>query len=178
MGRTQYYCAATLDGFIAGPGGDLEWLFAVEGGKGSYEPFFAEVGALAMGADTYEWLLDRVESWPYPDHTSWVFTHRELKPFDDADLRFVQGPPSEHIEDMRAAAAERNLWVVGGGDLASQFADEGLLDELILTVAPVVLSEGIPLFARGIPGQLRLVEERRRGTAVELRYELPAREAG
>src|SRR5918999_2741534 len=100
MGRTQYYCAATLDGFIAGPGGDLEWLFAVEGGKESYEPFFAEVGALAMGAGTYEWLLDRVENWPYPDHPSWIFSSRELKRFENADLRFVQGSPGEHIEEM------------------------------------------------------------------------------
>jgi dihydrofolate reductase len=178
LSRTQYYCAATLGGFIAGPGGDLEWLFAVEGGKESYEPFFAEVGALAMGSGTYEWLQDRVDNWPYPDHTTWVFSHRELKPFDEAELRFVQGPPREHIDDMRAAAGERNVWVVGGGDLASQFADEGLLDELILTVAPVVLAEGIPLFARGIPGQLRLADTRRRGTAVELRYELPSAETG
>jgi dihydrofolate reductase len=174
LSRTQYYVAATIDGYISTPDGGLDWLFAVEGGKESYEPFFAEVGALAMGAGTYEWLLDRVESWPYSDHVTWVFTHRELKPFEDAELRFVQGSPSEHFEDMREAAGNRNLWVVGGGDLASQFAGEGLLDELILTVAPTVLGEGIPLFANGLPGQLRLKSSEQKGTAVELRYDLPS----
>jgi dihydrofolate reductase len=174
LSRTQYYCASTIDGFIAAPGGDLGWLFQIEGGKDASERFMTGVGALAMGAATYEWLQERVEEWPYPDHTTWVFTHRELRPYENAELRFVRGSPREHTDDMRAAAGDKNLWVVGGGDLASQFAGEGLLDELIVSVASVVLGEGIPLFARGIPGQLRLT-----GTTeispgmVELRYELP-----
>jgi dihydrofolate reductase len=177
VGRTQYYVAATMDGFIADPDGGLDWLTSIESGKGGYDEFYDQVGALAMGAGTYEWLLERVEKWPYPEHATWVFTHRELRPYEDADLRFVEGSPSEHIDDMRAAAGEGNLWVVGGGELASLFADEGLLDELILNVASAVLGEGIPLFARGIPGHLRLTDaEVKSPGMVELRYELPSRD--
>lgn len=179
MGRTQYYVAATIDGYIAEHDGGLDWLTSIEAGKGGYDEFYDKVGALAMGSGTYEWLLERVEKWPYPEHATWVFTHRELKPYEDGDLRFVQGSPSEHIDDMRAAAGERNLWVVGGGELASQFADEGLLDELILNIASAVLGDGIPLFTRRIAGHLRLTETQVKSPGmVELRYELPEAEAG
>jgi dihydrofolate reductase len=75
---------------------------------------------------------------------------------------------------MSEAAGDRNLWVVGGGNVASQFADAGLLDELLVTVVPVVLGEGKPLFDRRLPGgpiQLRSTRPFDSGM-VELRYEL------
>jgi dihydrofolate reductase len=174
-GRAQYYVAATIDGFIADPDGGLDWLTSIEGGaEDTYLQFLPTVGALAMGAATYEWMLANVSRWPYPDLATWVFTHRELPEFENAGLRFVAGPPDEHIEDMRAAAGDRNVWVVGGGELASQFADAGLLDDLILTVVPTVLGEGIRLFARGLPGRLKRTATREFASGmVELRYELP-----
>jgi dihydrofolate reductase len=177
--RTQYYCAATVDGFIADPEGGLDWLFVFEGGADEAKRFTEGVGALVMGSATYEWMLEHLSKWPYEGLPTWVFTHRELAPFEGADVRFVQGSPKEHIEEMRTAAGERNLWLVGGGELASQFVDEGLLEELILTLAPVVLGEGIPLFARGMPGQLRLTGTREfESGMVELRYELAADSVG
>jgi dihydrofolate reductase len=174
LSRIQYYVAATIDGFIAEHDGGLDWLTSIEGGMGGYDEFYAEVGALAMGAGTYEWVLERVEKWPYREGPTWVFTHRDLKPYEDGDIRFVQGSPSDHIDKMREAAGGKNIWVIGGGVLASAFADEGLLDELILNVASAVLGEGIPLFAGRIPGHLRLTATKVKGPGmVELRYELP-----
>ena len=78
---------------------------------------------------------------------------------------------------MLAAAGERNLWVVGGGNVASQFADAGLLDELLVTVVPVVLGEGKPLFDRRPPGgPMQLTGTRVFDSGmVELRYEINAR---
>ena len=74
---------------------------------------------------------------------------------------------------MVAAAGDRNVWVVGGGDLAQQFADEGLLDELILTVVPVVLGSGLPTFAGRLAEPLRLTGvrpyKRHGGAAVRVR---------
>jgi dihydrofolate reductase len=174
VGRTQYYVAATIDGFIAEHDGGLDWLTSIPVGRGGYDEFYAGVGALVMGAGTYEWVLERVEKWPYPEGPTWVFTHRELKPFEDGDIRFVQGSPSEHLDEMREAAGDKNIWVVGGGELASQFVEEGLLDELILNVASAVLGEGIPLFAGRIPGHLHLTATQVKGPGmVELRYEFP-----
>jgi dihydrofolate reductase len=175
-GRAQYYVAATIDGFIADPDGGLDWLTSMEGGaEDSYERFLPTVGALAMGATTYEWMLDHISEWPYDEQPTRVFTHRELRAFEGADIRFVSGPPADQLEELRAAAGDRNVWVVGGGDLASQFADAGLLDDLILTVTPTVLGEGIPLFARPLRGRPRLTGTREFASGmVELRYELPA----
>jgi dihydrofolate reductase len=159
MPRVQYYLAASLDGFIATEDHDLQWLFdaaenPLEGGDANYNAFYAEVGALAIGASTYEFML--THAWEYEGVPAWVFTHRELPIPDGADVRLVQGGVAEHIADMRAAAGAKNVWVVGGGELASQFAEAGELDELIVSYVPVVLGSGIPLFARPIPGQVKL----------------------
>lgn len=192
MGLTQYYVAQSLDGYIAEVDGNLDWLTSYDGDAsdgvpqatdgdggpsqatdGAYDRFFAQVGVLAMGSTTYEWILAEVDSWPYEGTPCWVFTSRELAVPEGADVRFADGPVAPVHEEMRAEAGERNVWVVGGGNLASQFATEGLLDELIVTVVPVVLGDGLPTFAQRLGDQ----PLRRSGThpfkngMTELRYE-------
>jgi len=164
LSRTQYYTAATLDGFIADPDNSLEWLFKRkrdEGGALDYEDFIAEVGALAMGATTYEWIIDHeTAKWPY-DQPSWVFSHRELPLVPDARIELVSGDVAPVHEAMMRAAGGKNVWIVGGGDLAGQFADAALLDEVLVTIAPVTLGAGAPLLPRRI--ELRLDELGRNG---------------
>jgi dihydrofolate reductase len=179
--KTQYYTATSLDGFIATEDDSLEWLFPLgDANDTSYPTFIAQVGALAMGASTYEWMLRHVltveaqtgSGWPYTQPT-WVFTHRPLPAAPAADVRFVQGDVRPVHAAMRAAAGEgRNLWVVGGGDLAGQFHDAGLLDELIVQVGSVTLARGKPLFPRRLgSATLRLASVRQVGTGfAELRY--------
>lgn len=77
-----------------------------------------------------------------------VFTHRELAPVEGADVRFVSGDVAASYDVLADAAGERDLWVVGGGDLAAQFAEAGHLDEMIVSIAPVTLGAGRPLFPR------------------------------
>ena len=156
---TQYYVAQSLDGYIAEPDGNLDWLtgYPTEGSgpsgatEGSYDRFYADVGALAMGSGTYEWMLDRSSNWPYAGVPCWVFTSRDLPGFEGADVRFVSAAPADAHGDMAAAAGERNVWLVGGGNLASQFAAEGLLDELILTVVPVCSATACPPSPSAMP---------------------------
>ena len=94
---------------------------------------------------------------------------------DGADIRFADGPVEPVHEEMLAAAGERNVWIAGGGHLASQFADAGLLDELHLTIAPVVLGDGIPTFAHRLAGPLDLIDSRAFPSGmVHLRYSLPS----
>ncbi|MFL5929249.1 MAG: dihydrofolate reductase family protein, partial [Gaiellaceae bacterium] len=158
MPRTQYFTATTLDGFIADPDNSLEWLFTRKQDPHAplaYEPFIAGVGALAMGATTYEWVLDHEFGgkdpsewrWPY-EIPSWVFTHRSLPVVPNARIEFRSGDVVGVHEEMAAAAADRNIWIVGGGDLVGQFADVGLLDEVIVSIAPVTLGAGAPLLPR------------------------------
>jgi dihydrofolate reductase len=168
---TQYYTATTLDGFIADPNNSLDWLFTRQSDQDSpfnYRDFIADVGAIAMGSTTYEWILDyefrdkdpTEWKWPY-EMPCWVFTHRQLQVVPDAKIEFTSGDVQPVHEEMVRAADGRNVWIVGGGDLAGQFADAGLLDEVIVSIAPVTLGAGAPLLPRRI--ELRLDELARNG---------------
>lgn len=180
--KTQYFTATSLDGFIATEDDSLDWLFPLGNvNDTSYPDFIAQVGALAMGASTYEWMLRHANqvaeetgsAWPYAQPT-WVFTHRRLPQVARADVRFVQGDVRPVHAAMAEAAGGKNLWIVGGGDLAAQFHDAGLLDEAIVQVASVTLGKGKPLFPRRItnpPWKLLSVRQVGSGFA-ELRYEL------
>ncbi|MFZ5861652.1 MAG: dihydrofolate reductase family protein [Nitrospirota bacterium] len=181
--KTQYYTASSLDGFIATVDHSLEWLFQLgDINDTSYPQFILEVGALAMGSATYEWMLRNVikpgtqseAPWPYHQPT-WVFTSRGLPRVSGADIRFVSGDVRPVHDQMRAAANEKNIWLVGGGELVGQFFDAGLLDELIVQVGSVTLGAGKPLLPRQIAfPPLRLTAARAVGPAfVELRYDVP-----
>jgi dihydrofolate reductase len=183
MTRTQYYTAASLDGFIATVDDSLEWLFPLgDVNETSYPEFIKGVGALAMGSSTYEWMLRHIikpESltpgkWPYAQ-PAWVFSSRQLPRVANADIRFVQGDVKPVYQQMLEAAQGENLWIVGGGELVGQFYDAGLLDELIVQVSSVTLGAGKPLLPRAITSPpLKLVSVQQIGTGfAELRYELP-----
>ena len=163
MPLTQYYTATTLDGFIADATHSLDWLFKRQqdtDGPLSYASFIAGIGALAMGANTYEWVLEHEQGkWPY-ELPCWVFTHREL-PIADERIELTADEVAAVHERMRAAAGDRNVWIVGGGGLAGQFADRGLLDEVIVYIAPVTLGAGAPLLPHRV--ELRLEELARNG---------------
>jgi dihydrofolate reductase len=177
-----YYCAATLDGYIAEADDTIDWLTGYQGhydgddaapARG-YDEFYEGVGALVSGSTTYEFVLDQIEKWPYAGKPCWVLSSRELAvpDGDGVDVRIVHGSVAERFEEMVASARERDLWVVGGGNVASQFADAGLLDEVQVTVVPVVLGAGKPLFDRRLEGGPMQLEEviARDSGMVELRY--------
>lgn len=181
--KTQYYAASSLDGFLATSEHSLDWLLqfgSVE--ETSYRAFIQDVGAIAMGSNTYEWIL-RQESdagseepleWPYKQPV-WVFTIRSLPTIQGADIRFVRGDVRPVHDQMAAVAAGKNIWIAGGGDLAGQFYDRGLLDELIIQITPVTLGHGLPFFPRNITSPpLRLTSATTYGDVfVEIRYEVP-----
>lgn len=170
-----FYSATTLDGFIADPDDSLDWLLRQdidESGAGNYRDFYAGVGALVMGRTTYQWVLDHIgrtgEEWFYAEPT-WVMTHQgDLAKPAGADVRFTSAPLPEVLAEMTAAAGEKDVWVVGGGDLAGQFADLGLLDEVILQYAPVTLGAGRPLLPRRL--DLELIETGRNRAFVTARW--------
>ncbi|MDQ6634023.1 MAG: dihydrofolate reductase family protein [Gemmatimonadota bacterium] len=183
--KTQYYTASSLDGFIAGPNDSLDWLFPLgDPEETSYPTFIKDVGALAMGSATYEWMLrhavgpeaDRPEAWPYEQPT-WVFTSRTLPTVPGADIRFARGDVRPVHREMATAAAGKNVWIVGGGELVGQFYDAGLLDEMFVQIGSVTLGAGTPLLPRAITSPpLRLLSVRAVGTAfAELHYAVPSR---
>jgi len=156
--KTQYYTATSLDGFIADRRNSLDWLFQFGTEMTTdYPEFIKGVGALVMGSTTYEWILenhikpgsDHERPWDYQQPT-WVMTSRTLPRVKDADIRFARGDVRDIHREMAAAAGDKNIWVVGGGDLVGQFHDHGLLDEIIVTIASVTLGSGAPILPREI----------------------------
>jgi dihydrofolate reductase len=191
VAKTQYYTATSMDGFIADQENSLDWLFEVdrdqEAADRSFAGFFAEVGAMAMGRTTYEWvleherLLDDPGKWRgyYGDTPCWVFTHRDLPSVAGVDLSFVKGDVAVVHDEMARAASGKNIWLVGGGDLVGQFADLGLLDEILLGVAPVTLGGGAPLLPRRLTTtRLELTDVARDQQFARLTYSVRGPAAG
>lgn len=180
MPKVIYRTATSLNGFIADPANSLAWLFEVpDDGAGDLAELMRGAGVLVSGSTTYEWvlreedLLQQPAKWQvfYGDRPMFVFTSRVLPRPEGADVRFVSGNVAEHFPAISAAAQERAVWVFGGGDLAGQFYDAGLLDEISLTVAPVALAGGAPLLPRTIRARhLTLAGARQAGAFAELTY--------
>ncbi|GAB2615990.1 dihydrofolate reductase family protein [Pseudactinotalea suaedae] len=170
MTRYRYNTATTLDGFLADDADSLDWLLKQEfdeHGPGSFEAFMAGVGTQVMGATTYEWILDHEKgAWTYTAPT-FVFTHRDLEPANET-ITMVAGAPAEHRAAIEAAAGDKDVWMVGGGDLAASFAAAGMLDEILVGVAPVTLGSGRPLL--GGAYDLRLEESDRNHEFLVARY--------
>ncbi|MDR6868508.1 dihydrofolate reductase [Microbacterium resistens] len=181
MPKTIFYTASTLNGFLADPEDSLAWLFEVpqEEVTGDIEAFTAGIGVLVEGSATYEWtvrengLLAEPDRWTeyYGDRPTYVFTSRQLPLVPDADVRFVSGSVADHYAEIAEAAGDRDIWLVGGGDLVGQFADAGLLDEVIVTFAPATLAAGKPLLPRALGAdRLTLTGVRQIGPYAELSY--------
>ena len=181
----------SLDGYIAEADDTIDWLTGYEGsyeggetdpGMGGYDEFYDGIGALVSGSVTYEFVLEHMAgggTWPYAGKPVWVLSSRDLPlpEGEDVDVRITEARVEDLHAEMAAAAGKQNVWVVGGGNVASQFADAGLLDEVIVTVVPVVLGSGKPLFDRALPGgPMQLTGTKAFATGmVQLRYEIDAR---
>lgn len=180
MTRIVYYTASTLNGYLADADNSLAWLFAVDDTDGpDIAAFMDGMGVFVEGSTTYEWvlreekLLENPAKWQqfYGNKPTYVFTSRELPVPDGADVRFVSGPVADALQEIVAAADEQDVWVVGGGELAGQFLDIGALDELVVTMAPALLTGGAPLLPRNLgPESLSLQRAAAHGQFAQLTY--------
>ena len=182
MGRFIFDTATTINGWIADSDNSLAWLFAVAGGDQPDEGLFPTgITVQVEGTTTYQWILDESDILAHPekwtefhgDRPTYVFTTRDLPVPEGADIRFVHGDVADHLPAIREAAGEGDVWVIGGGDLAGQFFDAGALDRIALSVAPVALDEGAPLFPRRVESDhLRLVSAEAHGQFARLVYDV------
>jgi dihydrofolate reductase len=142
---TVYFTASSLDGYIVDDAESLDWLTsrAIDAnGPFGYQAFVKSVGALVMGAATYEWVANNHPGdWMY-DQPSWVLTHRPHIIADGHPVQTIAGDVAELHPKLVSAAAGKDVWVVGGGDVAAQFVAAGLIDEMIVTYAPCSLGGG------------------------------------
>lgn len=147
MGAVHLYVATSLDGFIADPADGLDWLFT--DGDYGYEDFLAGVGTLVMGRRTYD-VIRSFGAWPYPGRPCYVLTHRPADPEPPSECRFVAESAPGLLR--RLAAEQGEVWLVGGGVVAGECLAQRAIDRLTLSVHPVLLGDGLPLFPRGVPG--------------------------
>lgn len=166
------YVALSLDGYIARPDGSVDWLsaFTMEGEDYGYGSFYDAIDTILMGRKTYR-IVRELGPWPYAGKRSYVLTSQDPD-LDREDLVFLSGDLDSALAQMSRDGARR-IWLVGGGELTAALQRRGRIDEYILSIMPLVLGEGIPLFPPpGLEEPLRLVESGAYANGVvQLRYE-------
>ena len=171
MTQLIYYVAVSLDGFIALPDGSVEWLAPYNAGGEDYGfgEFYKTVDALIEGRKTYEQALIFGE-WPHPGKPCWVVTRRKLET-KQPEVRFTSLAPAELLQHISSLGHQR-VWLVGGSQLAASFRAAGLITEYVLSIIPVFLGAGRPLFAGPGPAEkLRLMESKTYPSGlVQIRY--------
>ncbi len=171
MPRVRVFIASSVDGFIAGPNNEIDWL----GGDGgqtedTFTAFFAQIGAMLMGRRTYDVVNGIKGQWPYGEMPVLVATRQPLQP-SQSTVRAVAGTIEELVTEAKETSKDKDVYV-GGGRLIRCALDAGLVDEITVTLIPTILGQGIPLFA-GVAKRhrLQLVQERSvGGSLVELTY--------
>ncbi len=170
--KIMLFIATSLDGYIATEDDSLEWLFKVEGdGDNGYSDFYDTVDTVIMGRRTYDWLLKQeLESFPYEGKECYVFSRTISQ--DDENIKFFSGDVVDFTNQLKNKEG-KNIWVMGGGDLIHSFINKKLVDELIITVSPVLIGKGIPLFKEiDFELELTLKSINRFNQFAEIRYEV------
>lgn len=168
------FIAVSLDGFVAGADDSLDFLsrFEKSGEDYGFAAFFASVDAMVVGRRTYD-VVRGFETWPYGDKRIVVLTHRAAEPRHGET--FFTGEPGALVDSLAREGVRRVY--VDGPKVIRQFLAAGLIDDLTLSVIPVVLGGGIPLFGEGAGPERWLALE---GTQswpsglVQLRYRVEA----
>lgn len=148
MRKLVLFIATSLDGYIATKDESLDWLFKVEGeGDNGYSQFYETVDTILIGKKTYDWIMKREPGeFPYKNKACYVFTR---SPIEDTEyVRFINNDITSFINELKNQEG-KNIWIVGGGELIQSFIKEKLVDEIILTIAPTIIGNGIPLFKEG-----------------------------
>lgn len=166
--KVVVYIGISLDGYIATRDDDLGWLLNTPGeGDNGFGALYDTVDTILMGKRTYDWIMEQEQGrFPYAGKECYVYTRQPL--VDTENVRFTQQSPAELIAGMEG----RTIWVVGGSQIIDLVRQQGLVDEYILNVAPVILGDGIPLFCPGTQEQLIFQEMQRFGQFAELRYQV------
>ncbi|OZM57572.1 hypothetical protein CIB95_04160 [Lottiidibacillus patelloidae] len=166
------FIATSLDGYIARNDDSLDWLYKIEGeGDNGYFTFYENIDTVIMGRKTYDWILKQeLEEFPYKNKECYVFSRTPQE--NNANVTFSNAEPKELIKRLKTEKG-KNIWLVGGGELLHAFLNEQLVDELIITVAPTIIGEGIPLFKEGVcESEFTLLGMKQYNQFAELHYKL------
>lgn len=157
MTKTTLYIASSIDGYIATKNHNIDWLSIVEDEKEDYgyNEFYKKIDAVVMGRMTYDFVLEHSSEWPYVGKQNFVFTSQQLTT-NRNDINFLHGDVKTGFNKI-ISLGHKNIWLVGGGILNTDFLNNNLIDEIILSIIPIVLGEGIPLFPNAEQHTLHLI---------------------
>ena len=158
--RVVLYIAMSLDGYIAKPDGDLDFLSMVEqqGEDYGYADFIKTIDAVIVGRKTYEKVISMGYDFPHSDKDAYVIT-RTARP-SVGSVKFYTGNLKELVTTLKRKTGG-NIFVDGGAEIVNELLNENLIDEFYISVIPVLLGEGISLFKNGRPEfRLRLIQSR------------------
>jgi dihydrofolate reductase len=142
--RVQLYVATSLDGYIASPEGNIDWLEQFDTEDDGYETFMESVGTLIMGRTTYDKILT-FGQWAYGDRETYVITHRTEEQPSTPNTLFYSGDLEELIDNIHSKQT-KNIWLVGGAETVKQFLELDLLNDILVHTMPILLGKGISLF--------------------------------
>ena len=167
MGKIILYVAASLDGYIARETGDVDWL--PTNTDSGYDEFYKSIDVVIMGKKTYDQILTFGE-YPYKKKKSFVFS-RDGSLTKDENVEFVSNV--KEFTRKVTSSSKGNIWLVGGSELISAFIQHKLVNEIILSVIPIVLGKGIPLFQNiNQEVKLELMKTTKYSRLVELCYKI------
>ena len=142
MADIVLFTASTLDGFIAGPKGELDWLF--HDCDYGYADFYESIGSMIMGYKTFEVVKSFDGPYPHSDRKNYVFTRSEREAFED--VKYIRTDPIEFTEELKRKEM-KDIWLVGGGIINSMLLHAELIDKMVLSIHPLTIGHGIPLFS-------------------------------
>jgi dihydrofolate reductase len=173
--KVIYFLAASLDGFIARVDGSVDWLKTddLEEAGDELKEFAASVDTVLFGRKTWEKGLELDPSGDsFAGYTNYVFS-RTPRESEKPNVIFVNSDPAEFVQKLTEEEG-KNIWLMGGGELAAALLDAGLIDEIILSIQPVILGKGIPMFDN--PDEFAAFEsadvKKRKSGGIEVTYRL------
>jgi len=145
MPKLILYIAISLDGYVAQEDGSVDWLSSFDEDYG-YENFLTTIDIIIMGRKTYDQVLSFGE-WPYSGLKTFVFTHQKLK--EDKNVEFVTGTVQKTLAEIKKHS-KKNIWLVGGGNLITEFVKLQLINEYQIFMMPLFLGTGIPILQESV----------------------------
>lgn len=150
--KTLLFIAMSLDGYIAKPNDDMSFLdiVAKEGEDYGYFDFVNTIDTVIMGRKTYDWVMTQVPEFPHADKKSYIITRTPRASI--GKLEFYTGNLAKLISDLKQGQG-KNIFIDGGAEIVHSLLKEKLIDELIISIIPILLGEGVALFKEGRPQQ-------------------------
>lgn len=148
MPQVILYIAASLDGYIAKPDGNIDWLTSWPNPLGldyGYNDLLKRIGSIVMGRKTYDEVLGFGIEWPYAEFDTYVISTNANHQLSTTRTQVVNSDIEGLIAQLKDHS-EKDIWLVGGGQLVTTFMNHNLIDKMILTLVPIVLGDGIQLF--------------------------------